>query len=362
MAIYGFDGATFAQVSETTFSKEGILERANIQKALLKNIGVLDGQLMVIAEEFGNWDESLRRIDLLCIDLEANLVVVELKRTEDGGHMDLQALRYAAMISVMTFDQLVDAHAVYLKCEAQEARASILAFLKWKEHKEDNFAQNVRIVLAAADFGKELTTAVLWLNEKELDIRCVRLRPYRLSDGRILVDAQQLIPLPEAAEYQMQIGRKRRAERASVADRRSSRRDWWEALRRLPDAWLHVDVEPPNSPYFVAREQGNEGWHWAYILSPEQCGVELYLDLRNSERTEQLFGTIYAQKAEIEVEFGADLIWEQVPKRGVCKIRYEMVGGHHSTDVPDVQARQVAAMSKLERTLRPHLSVWATKG
>ena len=35
--------------------------------------------------------------NLLCIDREANLVVVELKRTEDGGHMDLQAIRYAAM-------------------------------------------------------------------------------------------------------------------------------------------------------------------------------------------------------------------------------------------------------------------------
>ena len=36
---------------------------------------------------------------------DANLVVVELKRTEDGGLMDLQALRYAAMISAMPFER-----------------------------------------------------------------------------------------------------------------------------------------------------------------------------------------------------------------------------------------------------------------
>jgi hypothetical protein len=40
-----------------------------------------------------------------------SLVVVELKRTDDGGHMELQAVRYAAMVSSMTFDQLVGAHA-----------------------------------------------------------------------------------------------------------------------------------------------------------------------------------------------------------------------------------------------------------
>jgi hypothetical protein len=28
--------------------------------------------------------------------------LVELKRTADGGHMELQALRYAAMVSTMT--------------------------------------------------------------------------------------------------------------------------------------------------------------------------------------------------------------------------------------------------------------------
>lgn len=45
-----------------------------------------------------------------------------------------------------------------------------------------------------------MTTAVLWLNEHELDIRCVRLRPYDL-DGKTLLDVQQVIPLPETTEY-----------------------------------------------------------------------------------------------------------------------------------------------------------------
>lgn len=62
---------------------------------------------VVVSEEFGDWQDSRRRIDLLAIDQEANLVVIELKRTEDGGHMELQAIRYAAMVSTLTFEQVV---------------------------------------------------------------------------------------------------------------------------------------------------------------------------------------------------------------------------------------------------------------
>ena len=55
-------------------------------------------ETLVISEEFGEWEESRRRIDLLGLDKDANLVVIELKRTEDG---ELQSIRYAAMVSTM---------------------------------------------------------------------------------------------------------------------------------------------------------------------------------------------------------------------------------------------------------------------
>ncbi len=43
-----------------------------------------------------------RRIELLCVDREGQLVVVELRSTEGGGHIELRALRYAAMLSTRT--------------------------------------------------------------------------------------------------------------------------------------------------------------------------------------------------------------------------------------------------------------------
>ena len=90
-------------------------------------------------------------------------MVIELKRTEDGGHMELQAIRYAAMVSAMTFDNAVEVFTKYLRKNSrdEDARTTVLEFLEWDEPIEDEFARDVRIVLASAEFSKELTTAVM---------------------------------------------------------------------------------------------------------------------------------------------------------------------------------------------------------
>ena len=216
MAIYEITADAIRPIDETKFSDAGIRERGDLQRLLREQVGIVSPDTLVIAEEFGQWEDSRRRIDLLGLDKDANLVVIELKRTEHGGHMELQAVRYAAMVSAMTFDAAVGVFGQYLgKQQRQEdPRATILEFLEWEEPDEDEFAQDVRIVLASAEFSRELTTAVMWLNERELDIHCVRLKPYR--DGqRLLLDVQQIIPLPEAEEYRVQLKEKQKRERTA---------------------------------------------------------------------------------------------------------------------------------------------------
>ena len=218
---------------------------------------------MVIAEEFGDWLDSSRRIDLLCLNSEANLVVVELKRTEDGGHMELQGLRYAAMVSAMTFEQLVETFARYKSKSAPDieaARSAIKEFLGWDEVYEEDFAQDVHILLAAADFSKELTTAVMWLVDHGINIRCVRLKPYRM-DSTVLLDVQQLIPLPESTDFQTQIGVKRQAERQNRTERHDLRIKFWEGL--LEHAKTKSDVHANRSPTkdnFLSGSIGRAGF------------------------------------------------------------------------------------------------------
>jgi hypothetical protein len=163
------------------------------------------------------------------------LVVIELKRTTDGGHLELQALRYAAMVSVMTFDDLVEHHERYLAQvepgAVGEARTRLADFLEDAGGEDAVLSREVRLVLVAAGFDREITTTVLWLTDVyALDIRCVKLIPYKVAE-RLLLDVQQIIPLPEASELTVQIRRKQTLARAVSSDGR----DWTQYEVITPD-------------------------------------------------------------------------------------------------------------------------------
>ncbi len=203
MPLYRLTQDAILELPRTSYADKGVKERADLQRLLKANIAVVAPDVMVISEEFGDWEESKRRIDLLGIDRNASLVVIELKRDDEGGHMELQAIRYAAMVSRMTFQRALKAYQVSLdKFGGGDARANVLGWLRTSEPPSDETVLDVRILLVAADFARELTTAVLWLRDWDLDIRCVRVKPYLDASG-LLIEVQQIVPLPEAAEYQV---------------------------------------------------------------------------------------------------------------------------------------------------------------
>jgi hypothetical protein len=215
MTFYRLTDHGIEPVPTTTYSSLGLRERDDLQRVIRDHVDAIAPDTLVIAEEFNQWDTSRLRIDLLAVDRDANLVVIELKRDETGAHMELQALRYAAMVGRMTFEQAARVFGDYLAQRGRDtdARSVLLSFLQWDEPDETAFAQDVRIVLVSADFSRELTSTVMWLNERDLDIRCVQLRPHRFG-SEVFLDVRQVIPLPEASQYQVQVREKARQERA----------------------------------------------------------------------------------------------------------------------------------------------------
>lgn len=192
------------------------LEEYHIRDFLAERLWALeeDGDLLAVATEYGSWEDSKRRLDILAIEPTeqgGRLVVIELKRDDGGAHAELQALRYAAMVATHSFSHVVEAFAA--KCKKTnpsftraDAEAQLLEFLGKSNADEVSLSNNPRIILIAPSFSKELTTTVLWLTQQAaVDIACYTVDLYDLGDGSKVLSFDKLLPLPVQEEYLVKV-------------------------------------------------------------------------------------------------------------------------------------------------------------
>ena len=65
MAIYEIESEGINPIPQARFSELGLRERSDLQRVIRDRVDVVAPETMVLAEEFGSWEDSRRRIDLL---------------------------------------------------------------------------------------------------------------------------------------------------------------------------------------------------------------------------------------------------------------------------------------------------------
>ena len=271
MSLYRIHDNALEPVPATTFQDQGLQERRDLQQLIINQPGALGSDLFIVADEFEHWSDSARRIDLLAIDEDGTVAVVELKRDEIPGPMELQALRYAAMVANITFEQLVEAHQRFGNARGLDGEASsrIDEFLSEKELTRDDLkTAKPRIILVAPDFPTELATSVLWLNDAGLDIRCVRLLLYR-ADDQLFVDSGQVIPLPEADDYLVRV-REKAEEVDKVTRRRRALTSTVLAAHNVIKGGDKIMLYAPNLYESEDFDVEDPQWHAQFI--PDRLG------------------------------------------------------------------------------------------
>jgi hypothetical protein len=282
MAIYKVLEDQLSPLAETTFAKEAVKERDDLQRLLKNKIEIISRDTLVISEEFGDWQDSKRRIDLLGIEKDANIVVIELKRTEDGGHMDLQAIRYAAMVSSMSIDDLVPYYTAYKKkyddeqLSELEAKEQIVEFVESDSFTE--LSTKPRIILCSEGFSQEITTTVLWLRDSDIDISCVSITPYKV-DEKVIIVPKVVIPLEEARQYLIEIKRKEEKEQTARKSRPKTMKILLEnklvtegeqlLLSNDLPSWVKDEFDS-NNPVFRAKITGKQGQSNAVIWEKDE--------------------------------------------------------------------------------------------
>jgi Endonuclease NucS len=184
------------ELTPTSFSSLGLKERFDIQEWIEKSPTILGEELLVIGKE--TILSSGKRLDLLCVDKNAALVVVELKRDDSGSDVEWQAIKYVSYCSNFTHDDIFRQYAKYLGKDQATAAKAIEEFI---DSDIEKLNKEQRIILASRDFNSEVISAILWLSEFGVDIQCTRLAPYSDEAGNVFIKPETIIPLPEAKDY-----------------------------------------------------------------------------------------------------------------------------------------------------------------
>ena len=339
MTLYTIINEALQRLECTTFESQGILERRNLQKMIRSDISILRDDLLVIAEEFSYWQNSGRSIDLLCLTRTADLAVVELKRTQDAGHAELQAIRYAAMVSNMTMNDVIGAYAREFGVSNEIATRDIYNFVGIDQAKELALSGKVQIVLASADFSKEVASTVLWLNRAGLDITCFRLTPYRLGE-RLLIDSEQIIPIPEAVEYTIKLreraSEERRLDAIKVAQTATIYERFWSGLISL-SAEEGSEIFPDRKMLYKrylssSALRGIPGISIGASIGPSASEVTCYIEAgpEKADDNKKLFDGLYNLKSEIQAAVSGPIIWDRMDGRKAARFYVELNSGYDS--------------------------------
>ncbi len=264
----------FETISSDSFISLNIWERAHIQEWIRKEPKILGEDLFILTIEFNKYVQSSDRLDILALDKKGNLVVIELKRDDFAAYADLQAIRYAAMVSSMTLENLSHYVVEYRRkyyhehdYSTDKALEELKEFVEVDDFKE--LSNRPRIILCSENFSTELTTTVLWLNQCGLGISCVRIRPHRVGD-KIVVVPTVIIPVPEAKQYQTEIQKKEEAKQdvTSRTKRPTTIKVLWDAGKIKTGDQLVLAGDLPdyiksefneNDLYFRAEITGKQG-------------------------------------------------------------------------------------------------------
>lgn len=280
-----------------------------------------------------------------------------------------QALKYASYCANLKKQQVVEIFQRYLNQKAQldgaepaNAEKVLLEFLLADDLQsvQLNTLKSQRIILVAANYRKEVTNTVLWLSQFGVICQCFKVTPYQ-AGTELFLNVEQIIPTPEAADFMIGIIAKDAEEKSASNEqkhRHTLRLAFWEqtleALGRS-NCSLFSNISPAKDHWLNAGS-GISGMGYQLIFGKNEVRVGLSLQNSRAEANSFVFSRLENMKAQIESDFGDELIWLPLPDRIACRIQYEKsVDGYNKANWPEMTQWLVEHMIRLEQALRDPL-------
>jgi len=354
-----------SRIVQKRFADLDLRERDHLQEWLANQPDALGEELLIIQKEFDGFDETRERLDLLALDKDGNLVVIENKLDDSGRDVTWQALKYTAYVSGLTKTQIVDIYQQYLDRYEGGGNAAvrICEFMEVEELEETilNPGNDQRMIFIAANFRREVTATVLWLLSRGIRAQCFKVTPFPFGE-ELIVDIQQIIPTPEAADFMIGMSSKENEQKAvqdTQKKREKLRLDFWEVALdqlRADGTGLFGSISPAKTD-FLSMGSGVNSCPFQLVFVRKEARVRLNFDRPNKAENKWLFNQLYEQKQQIEDEFGAELNWRRMDDKKRSMIVFSEEFDCYNRDVWRDMARWLSShIQKLERVFGERLN------
>ena len=223
-----------------------------------------------------------------------------------------------------------------------------------------NEGLNQRMILVSAEFRKEVTSTILWLISKGVAAKCIQATLHSI-DERLFIDFAQIIPVKDAEDYVIGMSSKNSEERETktvILHREKLRLDFWEKMLNYfkeKKFGLYENISP-SKDHWLNAGSGRRGCAFSLIFGKSEARTDLYLSSSDENENKELFDYLLNQKADIEREFGNELIWEPLDGKKACRIRFsKRFDGYNRENWDEVIEWIYNHIYALEKTMKPHL-------
>lgn len=238
------------------------LERKHLQEWVLQQPEIIGDGVLIVTFEFDQWGVTSGaapkdRLDVLGLGSDGRLVVAELKRGRVPDAVDLQSIKYAAMASRFTEEQIAALHAEFVNSSTEgrglttdEALEKINAHVPTGVTSESLLSP--RIVILAEDFSSNVTSSAVWLNEQGVDLTLKRYKAYSTASGETILTVSQYYPIPDVSSFEVSPRLRRQGSKST------------ESLPAIPwtaedfELLLSLNFEVPQAIMDLCSEKPNE--------------------------------------------------------------------------------------------------------
>jgi len=185
------------------------------------------------------------------------------------------------------------------------AAVRLCEFMEVEELEETvlNPGNDQRMIFIAANFRREVTATVLWLLSRGIRAQCFKVTPFSFGE-ELMVDIQQIIPTPEAADFMIGMSSKENEEKAvqdTQKKRHKLRMEFWETVLEQfrADGVDRYQNISPTKDHWLSAGSGVRSCPYQMLFLKNEVRVQVSFGRSDGEENKWFFDELAKQKEQV---------------------------------------------------------------